>query len=44
MAGKRAPKWLPKLSRFHPEPPSAEVQQEIDRILATVDRELKKAV
>jgi trimethylamine--corrinoid protein Co-methyltransferase len=34
--------WI--LEHHHPEPPSAEVQQEIDRILATADKELKEAV
>jgi trimethylamine--corrinoid protein Co-methyltransferase len=32
--------WI--LENHHPEPPSPEVQQEIDRILATADKELKK--
>jgi trimethylamine--corrinoid protein Co-methyltransferase len=31
--------WI--LENHHPEPPSAEVQREIDRILATADKELK---
>jgi trimethylamine--corrinoid protein Co-methyltransferase len=34
--------WI--LENHHPEPPSAEEEREIDRILATADRELKKAV
>jgi hypothetical protein len=34
--------WI--LENHHPEPPSAEVQRGIDRILAKADRELKKAV
>jgi trimethylamine--corrinoid protein Co-methyltransferase len=32
--------WI--LEKHHPEPPSPEVQQEIDRILAAADKELKK--
>jgi trimethylamine--corrinoid protein Co-methyltransferase len=32
--------WI--LENHHPEPPSADVQREIDRILAAADRELKK--
>ena len=32
--------WI--LENHHPEPPSPEVQQEIDRILAVADKELKK--
>jgi trimethylamine--corrinoid protein Co-methyltransferase len=31
--------WI--LENHHPEPPSAEVQKEIDRILAAADREMK---
>jgi trimethylamine--corrinoid protein Co-methyltransferase len=31
--------WI--LENHHPEPPPAEVQKEIDRILAAADRELK---
>jgi hypothetical protein len=31
--------WI--LENHHPEPPSADVQKEIDRILAAADRELE---
>ena len=31
--------WI--MENHHPEPPSADVQKEIDRILAAADRELK---
>jgi trimethylamine:corrinoid methyltransferase-like protein len=32
--------WI--LENHHPEPPSADVQKEIDRILAAADREMQE--